>query len=89
MALAAVWQPTSAALVERWYSQWWYPGVQRLVTPLSNLVPFAIFDVLVIGAVVWVVFATGRSIARARRTRRGAPLAELGLDILTAAAVRC
>ena len=43
--------PLPAGIVERWYSTGIFPVIQRLLTPVSNLVPFAIFDALWIGAV--------------------------------------
>jgi hypothetical protein len=55
-ATAAV--PLPPAWVERAYSTSVYRAVQRLLTPLSNLVPFALFDVLIVAAVtVWIGFA--------------------------------
>jgi hypothetical protein len=49
LALAAlVWPPQSAA-IERFYSGLVYPAVQRAMTTFSNVVPFAFFDVLIVG----------------------------------------
>lgn len=43
-ALAVAFVPVSPWLVERWYSAGLYPWLQRSLTPLTNLVPFALFD---------------------------------------------
>jgi len=62
--------PVSPAFVERWYSTGLYLHIQRLLTPISNLIPFAVFDLLTVGAVVLVLVAIVRAIRRARQTRR-------------------
>ena len=53
--------PLPAAAVERLYSNAAFPSLQRGLTWLSNLVPFALFDVLLLVAVAWVA---GRDCAR-------------------------
>jgi hypothetical protein len=62
--------PISPSLVERWYSTAIYPRIQQLLTPFSNLVPFAWFDVLTIGGAVLLVVALVGGIRRARQARR-------------------
>ena len=52
--------PPGAGTVERVYARGLYPVIQSTITPLSNRVPFAVFDVTVSGLVlamglVWVV----------------------------------
>ena len=69
-ALACALAPLSPSAVERWYSTGLYPRVQHVVTPVSNLIPFALFDVLTVGAAVLVIVALVRSIRRARLNRR-------------------
>lgn len=49
-ALAAL-APLPATAVERSYSRGIFPALQHVLTTASNLVPFALFDVLWIGAV--------------------------------------
>lgn len=51
LALIAALVPVPPELVERWYSRWLYPPLQQVLTTISNLVPFALFDVIWIGAV--------------------------------------
>ncbi len=52
LALLAGFAPIDARLVERWYSTGVYPVIQRVLTPVSNLVPFALLDVLAVAASV-------------------------------------
>ena len=40
--------PPGAASVERWYSRWLYPIIQANVTSLSNRLPIALFDIVVV-----------------------------------------
>jgi hypothetical protein len=50
--------PLSPAWVERVYSASAYRVLQRLITPLSNLVPFALFDGLIVGVLAaWLAMA--------------------------------
>ena len=62
--------PVSPLFIERWYSTGFYPRIQRLLTPISNLIPFALFDLLTVSALVLVLWAIVRAIRRARQTRR-------------------
>ncbi len=56
LALAAAFAPLPTQAVERWYSTGVYPPVQAAITSLSNRVPFALLDALIVGGVVaWVV----------------------------------
>ena len=50
-ALLAALLPMPPAAVEHWYSRRLFPPLQEMLTSLSNLVPFALFDVLWIGAI--------------------------------------
>jgi hypothetical protein len=50
-ALVAAVAPLPPALVERWYSSGAYLALQPWWTGLSNRVPYALFDVLIVGAV--------------------------------------
>jgi hypothetical protein len=69
-AVAAALLPIPPAAVERWYSSWAYPAIQRFVTPLSNLAPIALFDVLCCWAVVTMVLLIYRRV-RSEGWRRG------------------
>jgi hypothetical protein len=56
--------PLPSAAVEGWYSQGVYAWMQGWITPLVNLVPFALFDLALAAAVVAVVWSV---VARVRR----------------------
>lgn len=64
-ALGLWFAPIPAAAVERWYSRGAYLMWERGATLVSNLVPFALFDLFVLGAAI--VCAT--IVIRARRAR--------------------
>jgi hypothetical protein len=51
LAMLGALAPLPAAMVERWYSLTFYPPLQRVLTSSSNLVWFALFDVMWIGAI--------------------------------------
>ena len=69
-AIVCALAPFSPSFVERWYSTGLYPRIQHVLTPLTNLIPFALFDVLTIGAVVLVIVSLVRAVRRARQNRR-------------------
>jgi hypothetical protein len=59
-AIGAALAPIPAAAVERVYSLGLYPALQRVLTALSNLVPFALFDALLVGvAATWACLFVG------------------------------
>jgi hypothetical protein len=79
--------PVSPSFIERWYSTGLYPRIQHVVTPVSNVIPFALFDLLTVGAVVVVLGSIVRAIRNARQARRfSILLATLG-NIVCGAAV--
>ena len=71
LALLAGFAPMDARFVERWYSTGLYPIIQRGLTPVSNLVPFALLDILAVGGVCLVLLTLVRSV------RSGAPQKEV------------
>lgn len=78
--------PIDAGAIERGYSTSIYPEIQRFVTPVSNLVPFALFDVLTVTAVALLIATVALAISRARAERRLRPVATLAISLVTAAA---
>lgn len=79
LAVAGALAPLPVWMVERWYSDGFYPVLQRMLTPMSNRVPFALFDIVWIGAAAAAATATYRCI-RAAGWRRGTlRLAKYGL----------
>ena len=79
LALTGALAPLPAAWVERWYSRGIYPRLQLVLTSTSNLVPFALFDVL------WIT-AAGVGIALAYRCIRTAGWRAGTLRLITGAA---
>lgn len=85
-AIVCALAPVSPSLVERWYSTGVYPRIQQVMTPTSNLMPIALFDLLSIGAGLLVIVSLVRSVRQARRVRRWSiVLSTLG-NIITGAA---
>ena len=80
--------PLPPQFVERWFSTGIYPRIQHVVTPISNRLPFAVFDWLIVIGVVALAIALWRAIRRARAARAIRPvLATLGHVGAIAAAV--
>lgn len=78
LAAAGALAPIPGWIVERWYSSGFYPLLQRVLTPASNLVPFALFDVL------WVSAAAASATAAYRCIRIGRwPIGARRLALLT------
>src|SRR5438094_673698 len=66
-ALAVV--PARAPWIEAWYSTGLYPHLERLLTPASNVIPFAILDILLVTIAVAVLVSLGRAVRHAWQTR--------------------
>jgi hypothetical protein len=86
LAVAAAALPVSSGAIERGYSTTIYPRIQRVVTPVSNLVPFAVFDVLTLAGVGVLIVLSARAVRRAMAERRLRPLLTAIGQIGTAAA---
>ena len=71
--------------VERWYSVGLYPSIQAVLTPLTNLVPFAVLDLVLLVTLVFVVFCVVRAVRAIRRIRSPRPLASLVWTLLVSA----
>ena len=67
LALVAAFAPAAPSVVERWFSTGLYPALQRQVTPLSNLLPFAVLDVLVVAGGVALFTVSIRAVRSVRR----------------------
>jgi hypothetical protein len=88
LAILAASAPPQPSLVEDWFSTRLYPAIQAAVTPLSNRIPVALLDVLIVAAVAAVALFLVRTVRAVRRTRRLRPvLAALGRFSVAAAAV--
>ena len=73
--------PFNPEVVERWYSTTIYPRIERVLTPISNVLPVAWLDILSVLAVIWLVSTWWRAIRRTNdaqprwpRVRRAAAL---------------
>src|SRR5688572_2127292 len=69
LAITAAMMPLPAAVVERFYSNGVYPYLQQGLTGASNLVPFALFDVLLVAVIGWWGWKLWRDIVMAMRSR--------------------
>lgn len=87
LALLLGFVPTRPEVVERWFSTGIYPPVQRVITPVSNLVPFALFDLLLIAAASAIVVLLVRGARGALRTRSVRPLLQSAARILVGVAL--
>ena len=74
IATVAALAPSKAELVERWFTGGFYPPLQRALTPLSNLMPFAWLDVFAVAALIWFVRLWLRAVRRDPDTSRAARL---------------
>jgi hypothetical protein len=69
-AAAAALVPLPPTAVDRWYSARLYGALQPLLTSISNLAPFALFDLFALAiAIAWIALAA-RDLYRASRRRR-------------------
>ena len=82
LAVAAI----PASWVEFWYSTGAYLRIQRTLTPLTNLVPFAILDLLLLILVPTVVLQLVAAARASWRTRGVRPLGRTVFHLLTATA---
>jgi hypothetical protein len=69
-AIVCALVPWDPSFVERRFSTGVYPLVQRAMTPVSNLLPFALFDLLTLGGAIWAIAVIVGGVTRARRERQ-------------------
>jgi hypothetical protein len=81
-ALAAA--PLPAAVVERYYADWFYPALQARLTSWANASSLALFDFIVAVGLVAIVIVLWRSLRRALRGRQVMPALR---GLMTAAAI--
>jgi len=84
LAAIAALAPYPEWVIERQYSNGIYPVWQRTITPLTNLLPVAVLDVLLVLALA---LLAGGFVRGARRRGRRAAMARLGVWIARGAAV--
>jgi hypothetical protein len=78
--------PIPSLWVESWYSTAAYPRIERALTPISNLIPFAILDVLLLVVVPTTVITLFTAVQGLWRTRTIGPFARTVLHLVTTAA---
>jgi hypothetical protein len=66
IAIGGALVPLPAAIVERQYANVLYPLVQHGMTGLSNFVPFALADTLLVAGLAWLVWQITRALVRGR-----------------------
>jgi hypothetical protein len=74
-AATALLVPWPAAAVEAWYASGVYPVWQRIATPITNVLPFAVLDVIIVigvAAIAWVIVDGWRRTVGSRLRRAGA-----------------
>jgi Protein of unknown function (DUF3810) len=85
-AVVLPFAPIPALWVERWYSTAAYPRIERTLTPFSNLVPFAILDVLLLIVVPTVAIRVIAAVRESWRARALRPLGRTVFHLLATAA---
>ena len=86
-AFLCAFVPVSPSFIERWYATGVYPRIQNVMTTISNVIPFAVFDVLTVGAAILVIGSLVRAVRRARQTRRFSILLTTLGNIVSGAAI--
>ena len=61
--------PLRPSWIESWYSATFYPRIERTLTPISNQLPFALLDLLLVVLVAAVLVSVGGAVRDAWRTR--------------------
>jgi Protein of unknown function (DUF3810) len=91
-AAVALWiAPVPSAWVEREYATTRFLGWQRFITPVGNVVPVALFDVLLVAVTIFVVVRMAMRLRRVERSGgwrgRAHAVRYAALDVAAAAAV--
>jgi Protein of unknown function (DUF3810) len=84
LAALCAWVPMQPDTIERWYALGVYPAIQARLTPVTNMIPFALLDMLVVSALLFVVVCAFRAVRSMRRNGSARPLAGLAWTFLTA-----
>jgi hypothetical protein len=87
LALLACFVRVPATWVERFYSRGVYAWLQPIVTGVSNRVPFALFDLLLVATATLALVATVRAVGRAWRRRAISQVGRFGLNVLAVASL--
>jgi len=87
LALLTAFAPIPPEYIERWFSARAYPFIQRGMTSVTNLFPIALFDVVLVAALIATLVAIGRGSRAAWRARRPGPILRVLGHLAAAAAV--
>ena len=87
LAAALAVAPLPPALVERYYSDTFYPALQARLTSWSNLSAVSLFDALIVVVAIAIVVMWGRAIGEARRQRSFVPAARAVARTVVSASV--
>lgn len=86
LASTAAVVPMRPELVERWFTTGFYPSVQHILTSLSNLLPVASLDLLVVGAGGWLAWRWWRALRYEQASARLWRMCTAAMSTLTAVA---
>ena len=86
IAVAAALIPLPALFVERWFSAGLYPRLQSAITPFTNAVPFAWFDVILVVSIGGALTLFVKAARRSLRQRNWRPLFEWSWVVAVATA---
>src|SRR5687768_7354447 len=76
-----------ASFIERFYANGFYARLQSLVTPLTNYLPFAVYDLLIIALIIGIPIWWIVRIAKTEKGRRLRSAAKLLLNTIFLTAV--
>jgi len=85
-AAALAFAPLRATWIESRYSTSVYPQLERAITPISNRVPFALLDLLLVGLLIALTIKLAHTVRHAWRTRSLGRLGQNLLHLATASA---
>jgi hypothetical protein len=85
-AAVAAFAPLAPQVVERRFSTGIYPAVQQTITSFSNLLPFALLDLLIVVGVFLVVRRIAGAVGDAWHDRSARPIGRLTRDLLVSGA---
>ena len=86
-ALATAVLPVEPHVVERWFSRTWYPPLQRLLTPMANLVGWSLFDVTCVAVGVTAITMVVARVRGAKGAAKKRRWWQAGFDLVALGAV--
>jgi hypothetical protein len=76
-----------ASFIERFFSNGFYPRLQSIITPVTNLLPFAVYDLLLLGLIFGVPAWWSVRVIRAGKGRRWRAAAGLFINTIVFSAL--